>query len=128
MAKRAPRDRAANDERQQFHPTGGVVTIDGTERSRLKAGREAKELTQGQLAKRIGVTPATISNIETGRHPQVKKTVYAKLVRALFGKDDRQATETSDLVFTDLVASTMDLSVDQQLALLAIARTLKNTR
>ena len=48
----------------------------------LIAARKAKKLTQAQLAKLVGVTPATISHIETGQTSPPLSTVL-KIVAAL---------------------------------------------
>lgn len=49
---------------------------------RVKELREAKGLTQAQLAEKIGVEPVTVSNIEVGRYGAHFSTIE-KLVKAL---------------------------------------------
>jgi len=52
-------------------------------RLRVRELREAKGLSQRQLAAVAGITQATISNIETGRVKGVDFTTLEKLAKAL---------------------------------------------
>lgn len=49
----------------------------------LKAAREAKGLTQSQLAKRVGVRQATISDLETGKSGRIDLDVLERICRVL---------------------------------------------
>ena len=51
----------------------------------IKLLREDIFLSQRQLAKAVGITPATLSNIEAGRH-QIAWPTYVKL-RRYFGPE-----------------------------------------
>jgi len=63
-------------------------------KNKLKVARAEANLSQGDLAERIGVSRQTINSIETGRY--VPSTVlalklaavFAKPVEALFGLDE----------------------------------------
>lgn len=68
---------------QEEHPDGPLIDLSTEERKRLKGEREKLGLTQAQLGKKAGLTAGTISNVESGRSKQVRKVVYAKILRAL---------------------------------------------
>lgn len=51
--------------------------------SRVRAAREALGLTQGDLAKRMGATYATVSQWETGVTKQVKADLLLRAAKAL---------------------------------------------
>jgi transcriptional regulator with XRE-family HTH domain len=64
-------------------PGGPVMDVTPEERARFKDLRKSKGMTQPQLAARIGVSDATISNIETGRSRQVNRTAYLAAMMVL---------------------------------------------
>lgn len=64
-------------------PTGGVVSVGPEERAWFKKQREAKKLGQAELGKKVGASQGTISNLESGKHPQINKSVYDGLIRVL---------------------------------------------
>ncbi len=49
----------------------------------LKALREAKGLTQQQLAEAVGVRQATISDLETGKSRRIELDLIERLAKAL---------------------------------------------
>ena len=53
-------------------------------KNRLKVARAEKDLTQEELAKRIGVSRQTINAVESGRY--VPSTVLALKMAQVFGK------------------------------------------
>lgn len=91
----------------QVHPGGDVITISNTRRLELKARREKLGLKQSELAVRARTTPATISNIETGRTSQPRKIVYARILRALRIKDEDDSEERAER-YTRLVEAIID--------------------
>lgn len=91
-------------------PKGGKITVGPEERAHLKMLREAKGLKQGDLAKKIGVVQATISNLESGRHPQVARDKYAELIRVLGADSESTSNEES---FRRLVTAGAGLDGDQ---------------
>lgn len=107
---------------RQVHPRGGKISVAPDERKRLKDAREAKGWNQRDLADRIGVAPATISNLETGRHPQVNITVYADLHRALFGSAPAEAR--LDDVIKRIVDGATKLSAAEAKAVAELIETL----
>lgn len=107
----------------QVHPYGGKISVGLEERQRFKAQRESKGWDQKDLARRIGVTPATISNFENNRHPQVYKMLYAKLKRALF-QESANGDDGND-TFSKIVDGVIDLPESQQDAVLALIEALK---
>ena len=116
----------AKEERPR--PAGALITLDAVERKRLRDRRISKGWDQKDVAKRIGVTAPTISNIETGRHPQIRKAVYADLLRVLFRSQDTETNAASDAAFRSIVEDLVDLDLDQQLAVQAIVKTVKKPR
>lgn len=68
---------------RQEGPKGPKMSITTDLRARVKAARDAAKLTQRELADLIGTTAATISNVETGRHPQITRAVFDGLQRRL---------------------------------------------
>jgi transcriptional regulator with XRE-family HTH domain len=91
-------------------PKGGKITVGPDERTRLKELREKKGLGQKELALKIGVTQGTISNLESGRHPQMTKLAYASLVKAL-GTDAESMT--NEEAYQRLVRAASTLGADQ---------------
>lgn len=91
----------------------------------MKELREKKGLDQRELATRVGVTPATISNIETGRSKQVRKSVYAAVLRVLSRKDSAPAASGSDEVLKQLVEGMLELDDEKQRMVLGIVNSLK---
>jgi transcriptional regulator with XRE-family HTH domain len=70
--------------------------------SRLRANRTMRQLTLRELARRVGVSPSLISQIETGRSQPSVGTLYAIATELevsvddlLFDGDDARATRTS---------------------------------
>lgn len=119
---------AAASKGKQPRPEGALITIDADERVRLRELRKKRGWQQGELAKRIGVTPSTISNIETGRYPQVRKSVYAALLRALRSTGAPDTTAEELAVFRELVDNLVDLGVDQQRQIIAIVQMARKPR
>ncbi len=68
---------------------------------RLRAHREASKLSLRELARRLGISPSAISQIETGKSLPSVSTLYAIVselgmsLDELFANDDAQATATS---------------------------------
>lgn len=65
---------------------GAKMDVPKEERKRIRDRRKHLEWRQEDLAARIGVSPATISNLETGGRTgedQSYKAVYAEVVRLL---------------------------------------------
>jgi transcriptional regulator with XRE-family HTH domain len=92
---------------RQVHPQGGVVTITDDERARLKAKRLEIGWRQEDLSTRAGVSPATVSNLESGRSDQIKRVVYSKIIRAL--KLGDLPAPSTDESFKRIVEGAVDL-------------------
>ncbi len=112
----------------QQHPAGELITVDKEERTALKALRVKRELTGKELARLVGVTAATISNLETGRSKQIRKIVYAKIRRALKATETRASNAEMDEFFRMLVEEAIDLDADQAATAISIIKTLKKPR
>lgn len=82
---------------RQARPKGDKISVGPEERSRIREAREARGWNQEELASRVGVSAATISNLETGRHGQVYQSQYAK-VRALLFKDGTAPTNAGEQI------------------------------
>ncbi len=63
------------------HPEGPLITLTAAQRGAIRTSRGVME--QKDLAAKVKVTPATISNIESGRYEQVRKGVYVRILKAL---------------------------------------------
>lgn len=107
-----------------------LISVGPEERARLKAQRIKLELRQEDLAMRVGVTPATISNLEGTRSKQIKKTVYAKIYRVLFGRRDANETIAvdKDAAFREIVEGALDLDETKQRAVAELIKNLKGTK
>jgi transcriptional regulator with XRE-family HTH domain len=104
---------------------GPKITVGPEERAQIKALREAKGWIQKDLATRVGVTPATISNLETGRHPQVYLAVYQKIIAALRG--DGAAQKAMD-AYHRIVEGSAELTESEQLTVAAWIDTLRKAK
>jgi transcriptional regulator with XRE-family HTH domain len=79
--------------RGRIDQTSGPVTdVTPDERAEFKRLRKSKKLRQDQLAAKIHVSPATISNIETGRSGQVRREPYLEALRYLRGSESEPAS------------------------------------
>lgn len=80
----------------------GLITVVNTLAERLRWARDQRGLTQGQLAKRSGVSQGTIGNVESGIRDKPRELL--KIARALqaspdwleSGKGDWQAAEEAN--------------------------------
>lgn len=126
------RTKVARDKEPQVHPGGPLVTLSLDERREILEAREKKGLTQGELARKVGTTAGTISNIETGRKHgeskipgQVRTVLLAKIRRALSIKADAEK-ESLEEKFKALVEEFADLDereIDLVLGLIAGLKT-----
>ncbi len=105
------------------HPKGALVTISDIERARCRDRRVFLGLRQEDLATRVGVTTATISNFESGRSRQIRKTVYAKIKRTLRVSDDTSAPNDDE--FARVVEDLIDLDARGMRAVVALIDSLK---
>ena len=106
MAK--SRSKMTRSKGRQVHPEGKVVTITPERREAIKKRRLELGWTQGDLAKRAGVTPATISNIESGRTDQPRRVVYSAVMRAL-KLGDQTPQPATDEAYRRIVDGASDL-------------------
>lgn len=103
-----------------------MVTVGPDERRQLKEIREKLGLRQQDLATKIGAAPATISNMETGRHPQMRKVVYARLRRALkLASEGIVEVAGDDENYIAIVTGALDLDEQQQRAVRALIDSLR---
>lgn len=114
----------ARNKGRQDHPKGGKISVGTDERQKFKKARIAHGWTQPDLALKSGVNQATISNLETGRHPQVAKEAYARIYYALFKSEP--ATE-DDATFRAIVAGAANLDETRQKAVAQLIESLATT-
>lgn len=100
---------------RQTKPTGEKITVSPAERAAMKKRRLEIEWKQGDLADRLNVSQATISNLESGRHPQLYKSVYAEAKRVLKIGNAKDAPEDTER-FNRVVDKFLQLSTQHQAA------------
>jgi transcriptional regulator with XRE-family HTH domain len=102
--------------------TGEKITVGPEERAFFKEQREKKGFDQKELGKKVGASQATISNLESGRHPQVTKATYAKLVQ-LLGKS--AVTPNAEQMFHEIVGDLAGVPESSLHAVRELVRALK---
>ncbi len=108
-------------------PVDELITLSKKERVDIRVAREKADLTQRQLATKVGVTSATISNVETGRHPQIRRSLYAELQRVLFRTSASPTTPGSDIAYRSLVEKLVDMDEQKLNTIAVVAEALKKT-
>lgn len=93
-------------------PTGGLISISDEERARLRERREQLELDQEYVGNRIGVSAATIGNIETGRTKQPRRSIYFAYRTYLFRAERGQGETDLDANVKDLAAAIEQLDAN----------------
>jgi transcriptional regulator with XRE-family HTH domain len=108
-------------------PSEGLVFVGEEERTRLRELREKKELTQGDLARKLRhrVSAPTISNFETMRHPRVERTLYADIKWAL---ERDEPVEEEDEMFRDIVSGLTGMEAQLMQHVRALVGSLKKPR
>ena len=97
----------------QQHPEGGMISVTPEQREAIRNRREKLEWRQEDLAARVPCAPATISNLESGRSKQVKRVVYASVIRALkIGEGSATSNEGNDESFRRIVDGASELDAD----------------
>lgn len=107
-------------------PTGDKITVGPEERARFKMLREAKKLDQKEVGRMVGVSGATISNLETGRHPQIYRETYVKLKMVLQAETPERMSAGE--AYKAIANEVSDLAESDQQVVLSVIRTLKKTR
>lgn len=106
-------------------PKGETISVGPEERAWFKHRRETKKLGQKELGVKVGASQGTISNLENGTHPQIKRSVYAGLRRVL---GDFETTNTTDSLRRELDIELPGLAESDLEAVVALARHLKKSR
>ena len=101
------------------------ITVGPEERVRIKKAREGRGWKQKELGDRVGVSQGTISNLESGKHPQIYKSVYAAIRRVLHLSDEMAA---SDEVYRQIVEGALELGESEQRAVAALIDQLKKPK
>ena len=104
-------------------PERAVWLPDGTG-SEWAAKRKELGLSQRALARRVGVSSGTVSNIETGKQHTLDRSVYAKWRRLLF----RDGAAIPDELWDELVNVFSDVDEEEAKKLIAIDPMLKQPR
>ena len=123
-----PRDPSSKG--AQDHPKGPLIDVDPEERKELTALRKKKGWTQQQLATKAGLTNGTISNFESGKSKQLRKSVYAAIRRALRAaalSDDPAVDAAEAKAFRDFVENLVDLTPDQWRSLGPVIESLRKS-
>jgi transcriptional regulator with XRE-family HTH domain len=107
--------------------TVGKITVGADERKVLKARRETLGLTQRELAAKVGTTNGTISNLENGKHPQIKWSTYARLRYVLF-KEKAVVEENVDDVMKDIADELPTLDAHALKAVRTLVSSLKKPK
>jgi transcriptional regulator with XRE-family HTH domain len=103
------------------------ITVDEAERKLIKERRESLGLTQRQLAAKAGTTNGTISNLENGKHPQIKQSTYMKIRYVLF-KEKTIPEGNTDALFKDIAVDLPDLDQQGLEVIRSVIRSLKKPR
>lgn len=108
-------------------PVDGLITVDKEERRALREQREKLGLTQRDLARKLRhrVTSATVSNFETGRHPQVQRQLYADIKWALTKQE--VAADGTDSDFQEIVEGLVRLDARELGVVRAVVASLKKS-
>jgi transcriptional regulator with XRE-family HTH domain len=108
-------------------PVDGLITVDKEERRVMREQREKLGLTQRDLARKLRhrVTAATISNFETGRHPQVQRQLYADIKWALTKQE--APTDGTDGDFQEIVEALVKLDARELGVVRAVVASLKKS-
>jgi transcriptional regulator with XRE-family HTH domain len=111
---------------RQPNPGGAKITVGSDERAAIKKERERRGWRQEDLAAKIGVSPGTISNVESGRHPQMNRVKYAKLRAVLFhGREDIDEDEDGMRSLIDDLAS---MSAAQRALIREVVRSMRKPK
>jgi len=112
----------------QQHPEGGMISVTPEQREAIRKRREKLEWRQEDLAGRVPCSPATISNLESGRSRQVKRVVYANVIRALkIGEGTAPAAESNES-FNRIVEGASELDADDQTTIERMIDSLRKKR
>lgn len=106
--------------------TTGKVTVDELERKLFRERREKLGLKQRDLGKKVGASGGTISNMENGVHPQIKRETYARLRIVLLG-DRSDPVDTVDDVYQDIVSDLPDLDRTKLVEIRALVKMMKES-
>lgn len=113
---------------RQAKPKGDVLTPTSDERKAVRVARELKTWTTTYVAKKIGVSQGTISNIETGAHTkQVRRDVWLKLVR-LLKMDTTNENPQREKNFKEIAERLPLLSPETEEQVLALLRAMTTTK
>lgn len=105
-------------------PADGKITVDADERKLFKERRIALGLTQRELAAKARTTNGTISNLEKGKHPQIKRSLYLRLKFVLF-REKAEPGDASSEMYKELSDVAVGLDRKHLAHLLETARSLK---
>ncbi len=103
------------------------ITPSDDERKKFRARRIELGLRQKDVAGKVGLTAASISNVETGRSHQIEKVFYARL-RHVLRIVDAAPAESSVQAFRSLVDAAVDLDERETKIATALIETIKKTR
>lgn len=109
-------------------PKGSVVLVGADERERIRKKRLELGWQQKELAAKVGCSYATISNLETGRHPQINRGVYAKIYKALKLGDMTEQQAFNEESWHAIVTGSLEITDDDRRVVAALIDQLKQRK
>lgn len=103
--------------------SGKRITVGRELRIAIKDKRESLGLTQKEFAAQMRVSAGTISNLETGQHPQVSQDLYIRLKRVLTLNGD--STLQTSQIFEEIVDGVLELDERSQRIVNELIKSLK---
>lgn len=112
---------------RQAHPGGALQGVTPDERAAIKARRLELGWHQKDVARKAGTSTATISNLESGRSGQTRRSVYLKARLVLFGPEGSNVDAHSD-TYKKILDGAMELDETKRQAVLALVEALRTKR
>lgn len=100
MATASTRSAAASDVNGSARKGRDVGLVEGEVPRRLRAARESRGISVRDLARRLGLTPSAISQIETGRARPSVSTLYAIVSELGLSLDELFSAAVQDIATT----------------------------
>ena len=114
----------AKDAKPKDSASGPAVDLrDGTGEEWRKK-REEREYSQRELARRIGTTSGTISNVETGKQRSLERGLYLRWRRALY----KEMPSVPEDLFEKVVDVLADMDNGEAAEIIQLAQIIKKRR
>lgn len=112
---------------RQEHPSGELISIDEIWKARVRREIKARKWLQKDLADKVGVVPATITNLLGEEQMQGRRVVVEAIHRA-FGWEPPPATRVIDEAYAKIVNSLPSLSEIEREQIAALVNSLATKR